>query len=241
MLTVRCHAIRMSLKWVINMNIVLCAVMGYLLGMINPAYIFGRFHGLDVRLVGSKNAGATNATMIMGKKTGLACMFIDVFKAFFAYKAAARLFPMITFAGILSGTACVLGHVFPAWMHFSGGKGLASMLGVMLAYDWKLFLTLFIAEVLLVLIAGYICLMALTLSVVFPAVYVFSTGDFIGCAILALLIPVVIYKHIPNIRRIIEGSELRVSWLWNAQEEEARVEKHFSAQEWNSLYKKVNQ
>lgn len=223
-----------------NMSIVLCALLGYLLGMINPAYIVGRLHGLDVRTVGSKNAGATNATMIMGKKTGLFCMFIDVFKAFAAYKMAVRLFPMLTFAGILAGVSCVLGHIFPAWMHFSGGKGLASMLGMMLAHDWKLFLALFLAEVLLVLMAGYICLMALTLSVAFPAAYVFSSGDLVGFAILAILIPVVFYKHLPNIRRILSGSELRVSWLWNTEAEEARVEKHFSSQEWNSLYKKVH-
>ena len=50
-----------------------------------------------------------------------------------------------------------------------------------------------------------------------------------------------IYKHLPNIRRILQGKEMRVSWLWNAKAEEARIEKHFSSQEWNSLYKKVNQ
>ena len=224
-----------------DVNVMLCAAMGYLLGMINPAYIFGRLHGLDVRKVGSKNAGATNATMIMGKKTGLLCMFIDVFKAFAAYKAAARLFPMLTFAGILAGVTCVLGHIFPAWMHFSGGKGLACMLGMMLAHDWKIFLALFIAEVLFVLLAGYICLMSLTMSVVFPVVYVLTCGDLIGFFILALLIPVVFYKHLPNIHRIREGAELRVSWLWNTQAEEVRVERHFSSEEWNSLYKKVNQ
>lgn len=222
------------------MSVFLCAAMGYLLGMINPAYIFGRLHGLDVRRYGSKNAGATNATMIMGKKTGLACMFIDVFKAFTAYKTAVRLFPMLAFAGVLAGTACVLGHIFPAWMHFSGGKGLACMLGMVLAHNWRIFVALFIAEVLLVLAAGYICLMALSLSVLFPIAYVLSSGDWIGFAVLAALIPVVVYKHLPNIRRIISGGEMRVSWLWNTQEEEERIQKHYSDQEWKSLYKKVN-
>lgn len=223
------------------MSTILCAAMGYLLGMINPAYIFGRLHGLDVRQYGSPNAGATNATMIMGKKTGLACMFIDVFKAFAAYKAAVRLFPMLTFAGVLAGVACILGHIFPAWMHFSGGKGLACMMGMILAHNWKLFVVLLIAEVLLVLAVGYICMMALSLSVLFPVIYVILSGDWIGFAVLALLIPVVLYKHLPNIRRILQGKELRVSWLWNTQAEEARVQKYFSEQEWNSRYKKVNQ
>lgn len=224
-----------------TMNVMLCAAMGYMLGMINPAYIFGRMHGFDIRKYGSGNAGATNATMIMGKKTGVLCMLVDVFKSFAAYKVAARLFPMLAFAGVLAGTTCVLGHIFPATMGFEGGKGLASMLGMMLAHDWKVFLTMLIAEVLLVLVLGYICLMALSLSVLFPFVYAAVTGDLIGMCVLALLIPVVFYKHLPNIRRIIEGKELRVSWLWNAEKEEARVESNFSKQEWNSRYKKVNQ
>ncbi|MBE5800081.1 MAG: glycerol-3-phosphate acyltransferase [Clostridiales bacterium] len=224
-----------------NMNVVLCAAMGYLLGMINPAYIFGKLHGFDIRKYGSGNAGATNATMIMGKVTGVVCMVLDVFKAFSAYRAAVRLFPMLTFAGALAGTACILGHIFPVWMHFSGGKGLACMLGVMLAHNWKVFLALLIAEILLVLMLGYICVMALSLSVLFPVVYVIATADLIGACVLALLIPVVFYKHMPNLRRITQGKEMHISWLWNAEQEEARIEKQYSEQEWKSLYKKVNQ
>ena len=153
---------------------------------------------------------------------------------------AVRLFPMLAFAGVLAGTACILGHIFPAWMHFSGGKGLACMLGMMLAHNWKLFIALFIAEVLLVLLTGYICMMALSLSVIFPVAYAFSTGDMLGMAVLAVLIPVVVYKHLPNIRRIFKGKEMRVSWLWNAKEEEARIEKNYSEQEWKQRYKKVD-
>lgn len=222
------------------MNVFLCAVMGYLLGMINPAYIFGRLHGFDIRSFGSKNAGATNATLIMGKKTGFACMLLDVFKGFAAYRLAARMFPTLMFAGALAGTACVLGHIFPAWMGFAGGKGLASLLGVMLAHNWKLFIALLIAEILLVLMMGYICMMALSLSLIFPAAYGVGTGDVSGMLVLLLLAPVMVYKHLPNIRRILQGKEMRVSWLWNAKAEEARVEGNFSRQEWKSLYKKIN-
>ena len=223
------------------MNVILCAAMGYLLGMINPAYIFGRLHGFDIRQFGSRNAGATNATMIMGKGTGVLCMLLDVFKGFAAYRLAVKLFPTLVFAGALAGTACILGHIFPAWMGFAGGKGLASLLGVMLAHNWKLFIALLLSEILLVLMAGYICVMALSLSMIFPVAYVIGTGDGAGMCVLALLIPVVVYKHLPNLRRIMQGKEMRISWLWNAKEEEARVESHFSQQEWKRLYKKVNQ
>ncbi len=222
------------------MNVVFCAVLGYVLGIINPAYIFGRLNGFDIRRFGSGNAGATNATMIMGKATGVVCMLLDVLKGFVAYKIAARLFPSLIFAGVFAGVACILGHIFPAWMGFAGGKGLASLLGVMLAHNWKLFIVLLIAEILLVLMIGYICVMALSLSVIFPAAYMIGTGDLIGMCVLAILIPVVVYKHLPNIKRILQGKELRISWLWNAKAEEARVEENFSAQEWKRLYKKVH-
>ncbi len=222
------------------MQVILCAALGYLLGMINPAYLFGKIHGFDIRKYGSGNAGATNATMIMGKTTGVVCMLVDVFKAFTAYRLAVKWFPAIAFAGVLAGVSCVLGHIFPAYMHFSGGKGLACMLGMMLAHNWRLFIAMLIAEILLVLLLGYICVMAPTLSILFPLVYVAGTGDLAGMAVLAVLIPVMIYKHLPNLRRIAEGKEMRISWLWNAKAEEARIEKNFSQTEWNTLYKKVN-
>ena len=115
------------------MSVVVCSAMGYLIGTINPAYIFGKLRGFDIRERGSGNAGATNVVLIMGKLAGLVCALLDIFKSYAAYKLARLLFPMLTFAGILAGCACVLGHIFPVWMHFSGGKGLACIGGLILA------------------------------------------------------------------------------------------------------------
>lgn len=221
------------------MQVVLCAAMGYLIGSINPSYILGRIKGVDIRKHGSGNAGATNATMIMGKAVGLLCALLDIFKAFAAYKLAVRLFPLLVYAGVLAGSACVIGHIFPVWMGFSGGKGLACIGGMILAHNWRLFLTLLAAEIVLVLLLRYICAMALSVSIIFPMTYVWSTGDLIGMAILLLLVPVVVYKHLPNLRRIKEGKEARISWLWNPEAEERRLEKEFTDQEWKQIYKKV--
>ena len=221
------------------MQVILCAAMGYLIGSVNPSYILGRIHGVDIRRHGSGNAGATNATLIMGKATGLLCALLDIFKAFAAYKLAVRLFPMMVYAGVLAGSSCVLGHIFPVWMGFAGGKGLACIGGMILAHSWKLFLTLLAAEIVLVLLLRYICVMALSVSIIFPITYAWSTGDLIGMAILLLLVPVVVYKHLPNLRRIREGKEARISWLWNPKEEESRLEKQYSDQEWKKIYKRV--
>jgi len=222
------------------MSAVLCGAMGYLIGMVNPAYIFGKLRGFDIRERGSGNAGATNVTLIMGKVTGLICAMLDIFKSYAAYKLARMLFPMLTFAGVLAGCACVLGHIFPAWMNFAGGKGLACIAGLILAYNRRVFLMMLVAEVVLALAVNYICVMPLTVSVIFPVIYGMQTGDMIGVMLLAALIPVIVYKHLPNIRRILCGQEARLSWLWNAEKEEARLKAHISEQEWKRMYKKAD-
>lgn len=223
------------------MEILVCSAIGYILGTINPAYIFGRLRGFDIRRRGSGNAGATNVVLIMGKAAGALCAALDIFKSFFAYKLAKMLFPALTYAGILAGCACVLGHIFPVWMGFSGGKGLASMGGLVLAYNAKLFLILLAVEVILTLLVNYICFMPLSLCVILPIIYALQTGDPVGTLLLASLIPVVFYKHLPNLRRILAGQEARVSWLWNKENEEARLKEKFSEQEWKTLYRKADQ
>lgn len=215
--------------------------MGYFLGTINPAYIFGKLRGFDIRGRGSGNAGATNVTLVMGKAAGALCAVLDIFKSYFAYKLARMLFPALTYAGILASCACILGHIFPAWMGFAGGKGLACMGGLVLAYDAKLFLILLVIEVLLTLISNYICVMPLSLCVILPVIYAWQTGDAAGTLLLASLIPVVVYKHLPNLQRILTGQEARISWLWNAKKEEERLKEKFSEQEWNKIYRKANQ
>ena len=222
------------------MRIVICCLLGYLLGTINFAYIFGKLHGFDIRSRGSGNAGATNVTMIIGKSAGVLCAALDIFKSYTAYKLARLLFPALAFAGVLAGCCSVLGHIFPAWMHFSGGKGVACIGGMILAHDARLFLIFLITEILLTLVTQYICVMPLSLCILFPAVYAWQTGDVTGTLILLTLVPVIVYKHLPNIRRILAGKEMRVSWLWNPQREESRIQKNFTEEEWSQLSRKVN-
>jgi len=221
------------------MNYLLCAAMGYLIGNVNPAYILGKKRGFDIRGRGSGNAGATNATLVMGKAVGALCALLDIFKSYVAYKLARLLFPLLSCAGILASVGCVFGHIFPFWMKFSGGKGLASMGGMVLAHDWRLFLILLVAETAFALIVNYICVMPLSLCVIFPVIYGFQTHDLIGVALLVFLIPVIFYKHLPNLRRIANNQEARLSWLWNAKEEEARLKEKFSEEEWNQIYQKA--
>lgn len=223
------------------MHVVFCGTMGYLLGSINPAYIFGKLRGFDIRKRGSGNAGATNVTLVMGKAVGLVCALLDIFKSFIAYRLAKALFPLSVFAGVLSGCACILGHIFPVWMGFAGGKGLACIGGLILAYNWKLFLLLLAMEIILALVTNYICVMALSITLIFPVIYAVQTGDVTGTLLLCTLIPVVYYKHLPNIRRILSGREARLSWLWNAKAEEDRLKAKYDDQEWDRISLKADQ
>lgn len=223
------------------MDVILCSAMGYLLGTFNPAYILGRLRGFDIRGRGSGNAGATNVAMVMGKIAGVLCALLDILKAYAAYRLAKLFFPSLAFASALAGVCCIIGHIFPFWMNFAGGKGLACIGGVVLAYSWRWFIVLLTAEAILALAVNYICVVPLSISVVFPVLYGFTTRDLIGALLLAALIPVVFYKHIPNLQRIREGKEARMSWLWKPQEEEARLKDKYSETEWKKIYRKANE
>lgn len=205
------------------MGAVSCALMGYFMGTINPAYIFGKLKGLDIRERGSGNAGASNAFLTIGKIVGVVCALLDIFKACFIYRACSYLFPTLPFAGILAGVACILGHIFPVWMMFRGGKGLACFAGVVLAYNWKLFLIMLVFEVVLALVVNYICVMAMSASVIFTAMYAFTTIDLIGTIALLAVTVVIECKHIDNVKRIMEGTEFHISYLWNKEKEIERV------------------
>lgn len=205
------------------LSVPLCVLMGYLMGCFNPAYLFARAKGFDIRETGSGNAGASNAAITMGKGVGVVSALLDIFKAWLAVKLALHLFPALTYAPEIAGTFCILGHIFPVFMHFRGGKGLACLGGVILAFNVKVFLVALLAELLLVLITNYICFAAISMSIIYPILYGFMTARPVGALILALVIPAILYKHIENLRRIRAGTEARFSSLWHREADLERI------------------
>lgn len=206
------------------MKLIVCVLLGYIVGMFNPAYLIGKAKGHDLKKEGSGNAGASNAIVVIGKGVGVACGLADIFKAFFIYRVCEAMFPGMASAGMLAGAGCILGHIYPVWMHFNGGKGLACLGGTILAYDWKIFLLMLAVEIVFVLLAGYICLVAISASVVFPAVYMLRGGTVPALILLLAVTVTMLFKHRENLRRIREGSELRISYLWNKEAELERVQ-----------------
>ena len=197
------------------MKYVLCIFIGYLMGAINPSYIIAKIRGFDIREKGSGNAGASNALIIFGKVVGVVCALFDIAKTTFAIWLCGKLFPELTYSFAVTGVACILGHVFPFYMEFRGGKGLACLGGMILAFDWRVFLILLAAEIVVAVATDYICFVPLTASAVFPIVYGIMRQDARGALIISLILPLMIYKHKENLKRIKQKTEMPFSFLWN--------------------------
>jgi len=124
---------------------ILAIVVGYLFGLLQTGYLFGHFQHIDIRNYGSGNSGATNALRVMGKKAGAIVFFGDFFKAFIPCIVVRLLLknqPINpTLFVFYVGLGVVLGHNFPCYMHFKGGKGVASTAGVIATLDWRFTMT----------------------------------------------------------------------------------------------------
>lgn len=199
-------------------------VCGYLLGCVNPAYLIGLLRGEDIRKTGSHNAGASNAVIVYGKKVGALCMFFDIFKAYLIIKLTAMLFPLVPLAKVCAGSACILGHMFPVFMGFRGGKGLACTGGTVLAYSAKLFFVLLLISLLIAIITDYICFVPASVAIYGPILYGLFTKDSIGQLIFTAVGLIMLSKHIKNFRRILNGTEAHFSFLWNRENEINRVQ-----------------
>ena len=197
------------------MKYVLCILIGDLMGTINPSYIIAKLRGFDIREKGSKNAGASNALILFGKVIGVGCALFDIAKAALAIWLCGKLFPELAYSFAVTGAACILGHSFPFYMKFKGGKGLACLGGMILAFDWRVFLVMLAVEIVVAIATDYICFVPLTASAVFPIVYGIMRRDVWGALITALIFPLILYKHKENLKRIKQKTEMPFSFLWN--------------------------
>lgn len=188
---------------------VLAALLGYALGCLNPAFLLGRLRGFDIRDTGSRNAGASNALVTMGPKAAAAVGALDMGKACAAALLAAVLLPGTPAAAAVAGAAAVLGHIFPFYMGFRGGKGFAPFLGMTLALDWRFFLALVAAVVVITLITDYIVIGTFASIVSVPAYLAFSArAERLAALAVAAVSLVIFAKHFVNVKRLFTGQEI---------------------------------
>lgn len=190
------------------LSYILTALIGYGFGCLNLAWLLARIKGFDIRGVGAHNAGASNATITMGWKAGVAVGVHDILKACLAALLAGLLFPDLSYAPALAGAMAVMGHIFPFYLHFRGGKGFASFLGMILALDWRFFLGILVAVLLITLITDYVVMGTFTTIVSFPLYLLVLHRGAIMAAIVAAASLVILCKHFVNIRRLLTGQEI---------------------------------
>ncbi len=189
---------------------VISVIVGYLLGSLNTSLIVGRFYKVDVRQHGSGNAGMTNTLRTLGKKAALLVIFGDVLKGILAYLAG-RFICGGELGGMLAGTACIIGHIWPAFFGFKGGKGVLTALSVLLMFDWQIALGLLAVFIIILLLTRYVSLGSITAAFLFPisaAVFGRDTQTLIFSSIIAVL---VILRHHENIGRLLSGTESKFS------------------------------
>lgn len=183
-------------------------VIGYVLGSIPFGLVLTRLAGMgDIRAIGSGNIGATNVLRTGNKKLAAATLLGDALKGTVAVIVGAQMGPL---PAMVAALGAFLGHLFPIWLGFKGGKGVATYLGCIIALDWRLALAFAAVWLSMAFAFRYSSLAALTASVAVPAAAWLALGRPELAAFLALLGALLWWKHQENIRRLLSGTEGRI-------------------------------
>lgn len=197
------------------LKILFCLIVGYVFGCFSTGYLIGKINKIDIRNFGSGNAGTTNAMRTLGVKAGILTFIGDALKAiiplliirFYIFSDSDFILLFILYTGL----GVVLGHNFPFWLKFKGGKGIAVTGGVMLAFDWRLGLVAFVLFMTLTLITKYVSVGSMVMSLLFPIwIIIMYPGNVhmlllsFGYTILALV------KHRTNMIRLMNGTENKI-------------------------------
>lgn len=191
--------------------ILLLAVIGYLLGSINSAIVVSKLTmGYDIRTRGSGNAGLTNAYRCMGPARTLLVLMGDVAKAAIALYIGSLV--MGSMGELIAGAFVIIGHVFPLYFGFKGGKGVLVGATMILMYDWRIFLILFAIFVILVAVTKWVSLGSIAASALFPFFTLIFYHDIPTFLLTAIMGAAVIYLHRGNISRMLHGEENKFSF-----------------------------
>ena len=202
------------------MERLLCVVIGYLFGLIQTGYIYGKIKKIDIRKHGSGNAGTTNALRTLGWKAGVITFIGDCLKCVLAVTVVQFLFiqdPHQNLYAMYAGLGAVLGHNFPFYLKFKGGKGIASTAGLILSVNPIMFLIVAVVFISIVLITQYVSLASIVIMILFVIMVVVkgqsgmlllpNSDLYEYYAIAIVLALLAIWRHRANIKRLLNGTE----------------------------------
>ena len=201
------------------LNIIITVLMGYILGSIPFALVIGKvFYNTDIRNYGSKNLGGGNTGRVLGKKAGLAVMTLDILKVTLAMFLSS-LIEKSDIILVIAGLSAAIGHCFPLFAGFKGGKAVATMYGFLFGLitvnGGSVFMFLTALAVFLIIL--YICKIIAAASIgsaLAATLFIWlNTGSILFLAALAVFDILIIWRHIPNIKRMINHEENKINWM----------------------------
>ena len=184
-------------------------VFAYLLGSLPGGYIVGKIKNVDIVEHGSGSAGATNVLRVMGKMEAVLTLIFDGAKGFIIiYLAEAlNLSPLIV---ILSGILVIVGHNWPVFFRFKGGRGIATSLGILFGLSWEVILVVLIIGLVVIGISRYVSLGSITGAVILPPIMYFFELPYFYIVFGIIMSILTLIRHIPNIKRLVNGNESKI-------------------------------
>ena len=203
----------------------LCLVLGYFFGAFQTAYFYGKMHGIDIRTKGSGNAGTTNTLRVLGTKAGMIVLAGDVLKTILAITVT-RLFILPDFAEpsmeyllvLYTAAGAILGHNYPFYMQFKGGKGIATSLGVLLITNWQIGLICLVFAIVLMALTKMVSMGSVGAAILYPVLVLFihtnyTVSEGSGYLIFSIMLAAIVaFNHRANIKRLMNGTENRISF-----------------------------
>lgn len=190
------------------MKYLIVILLSYLIGSSSMSYYISKLKNIDITKKGTGNLGASNTVILIGWKAGALVFIHDFGKAILAVLLARYLFGDLIYISEIAGVSCVLGHIYPFYLNFKGGKGFASYVGMSIVLDWKFTLCLILIVILITLVTDYLVLGTFTSMIAVPTYFGIITNDIIVVLILCVASLVIIYKHKENIPRLLNGTEI---------------------------------
>ncbi|MEI4768123.1 glycerol-3-phosphate 1-O-acyltransferase PlsY [Psychrobacillus sp. FJAT-51614] len=202
------------------MTIIILLLLAYLIGSIPSGLWVGKlFYNTDIREHGSGNLGGTNAFRTLGMKAGLVVTIMDILKGTAAtLLGALPFFESANVHPLILGILAVVGHMYPIFAKFKGGKAVATSGGILLGYNWPIFVILIVGFIIILKLTKIVSLTSMILAIIavfYSVIYYYTVNhDLPLIGIVILLAIFIFYRHRTNMKRIKDGTEPKVNWKW---------------------------